>query len=217
MYQQVKLTYGYGDLEPVLDEATVETHYTKHHATYTANLNALAEEAGMANLEITELLKNLCMVQDAKLQTGLRNNGGGFYNHNLYFAELSPNGKRQPEGELAEKIAENFGSFDAFKEKISALAVGQFGSGWAWLSVTPDGNLVLSNSANQDNPISQRTGNIPIFTIDVWEHAYYLKYRNLRADYVKRFFDIVDWNVVEENYQRALKKLDVSGGNTERC
>ena len=113
-----------------------------------------------------------------------------------------------PEGLLAEKIKEEFGSFETFKEKITGLALGQFGSGWAWLSVKPDGGLVLSNTPNQDNPISLGTGNTPIFTIDVWEHAYYLKYRNLRPDYVKAFFDIVDWKAVEENYKNALSAND---------
>lgn len=204
MFKQYELTYGYGDLEPIIDALTVETHYGKHHATYTANLNSLAEKAGVADMEITELLANLDKIEDATLRTGIRNNGGGFYNHNLYFEELSPNGKKAPEGVLADKINQAFGSFDEFKEKISALAIAQFGSGWAWLSVTPEGDVIISNSANQDNPISLGTGNVPIFTIDVWEHAYYLGYKNLRADYVKKFFDIVDWSVVEKRYFEAF-------------
>lgn len=205
MFKQYELPYGYEALEPVIDALTVETHHDKHHATYTANLNTLAEKAGVADMEISELLAKLNQIEDVTLRTGIRNNGGGFYNHNLYFEEIGPNGKKVPEGELAEKINATFGSFDEFKEKISALAIAQFGSGWAWLSVTPDGELEISNSANQDNPISLGTGNTPIFTIDVWEHAYYLNYKNLRADYVKKFFDIVDWNVVEQKYSAAVK------------
>lgn len=205
MYQQYELPYGYAALQACIDAKTVEVHHDKHHATYTANLNALAQKAGVEDQEITELLANLDQIRDATLRNGIRNNGGGFYNHNLYFQEIGPNTKKAPEGELAEKIDATFGSFEEFKEKISALAVGQFGSGWAWLSVTPEGTLALSNSANQDNPISLGTGNRPIFTIDVWEHAYYLKYMNLRAAYVKDFFEIVNWDIVEENYKKAME------------
>lgn len=206
MFQQYELPYRYNALEPVIDELTVEIHHDKHHATYTANLNALAQKAGVADMEITHLLANLDMIQDEELRLGIHNNGGGFYNHNLYFSTIGPNGGGSPKGELAEKIIETFGNFEAFKEQMSALAISQFGSGWAWLSVTPQGQLVLSKTLNQDNPISLGTGNIPIFTIDVWEHAYYLKYKNLRAEYVKKFFDIVNWDAVEENYRNAIQQ-----------
>ena len=154
MFTQFEITYCYNDLEPVIDSLTVETHYGKHHATYTSNLNALAEKAGVADREITDLLANLEDIAEPALRIGIRNNGGGFYNHNLYFEQLTPNGSKVPTGELADKIDETFGSFESFKEKISALAIGQFGSGWAWLSVTPTGELEISNSLNQDNPIS---------------------------------------------------------------
>lgn len=206
MFTQYQLPYSYDALEPVIDALTVETHHGKHHATYTANLNALAEKAGVQDKEITSLLANLDQIKDDTLRTGIRNNGGGYYNHNLYFQIMGPNGGGEPTGILKEKIDEAFGSFDGFVEKISALAIGQFGSGWAWMSVTPSGDLVLSNSLNQDNPISLGTGNMPIFALDVWEHAYYLKYKNLRATYVKEFFNVVDWNVVSELYQKAVKK-----------
>ena len=204
MFTQYQLPYASDALEPTIDTLTVETHHGKHHATYTATLNTLAEQAGVADMEIADLLANLDKIEDPALRTAIRNNGGGFYNHNLYFSTISPNGGGQPEGILADKINEAFGSFDVFQEKITALALGQFGSGWAWLSVTPAGDLVLSNSPNQDNPISLGTGNTPIFTIDVWEHAYYLKYKNLRPAYVKAFFDVVDWKAVEENYKAAI-------------
>lgn len=204
MFQQYELPYSYDALEPWMDALTVETHHGKHHATYTANLNSFAEKAGVQDMEITKLLGSLDKIEDPILRTGLLNNGGGFYNHNLFFSVLSPDGIRTPEGVLAEKMDQAFGGFDSFKEKISALAAGQFGSGWAWLSVTPDGELVLSTSANQENPISQGTGNTPIFTIDVWEHAYYLKYRNLRPAYIKELFELVDWKAVGENYLRAV-------------
>lgn len=205
MFKQCELPYGESELDSVIDTLTIQTHYGKHHSTYTANLNAFAEKAGVSDMEITELLSGLDKIEDESLRTAIRNNGGGFYNHNLYFSQLGAGCKTEPTGELAKKINETYGSFDSFKEKISALAVGQFGSGWAWLSVTPDGELVLSSSANQDNPISLGTGNTPIFTIDVWEHAYYLKYKNLRADYVKKLFEIVNWDKVEENYLNAVK------------
>ena len=197
MFKQYELPYGHGDLEPVIDTLTVETHHDKHHATYTANLNALAEKAGVADMEISELLKGLEQITDVALRTGIRNNGGGFYNHNLYFEEIAPNGKKVPEGKLMDEINETFGSFDEFKEKISALAVAQFGSGWAWLSVDSDKKLVLSNTPNQDNPLSLGTGT-PIFTIDIWEHAYYLDYRNRRADYVDNFWLAVNWKVISK-------------------
>ena len=154
MFEQYKLPYESNALEPVIDALTVETHHGKHHATYTATLNTLAEKAGVTDKDIADLLANLDDIADETLRTGIRNNGGGFYNHNLYFSTLSPNGGGEPRGELKAKIDETFGSFDAFKEQISALALGQFGSGWAWLSTDKEGNLYLSKSANQDNPIS---------------------------------------------------------------
>lgn len=205
MFEQYQLPYATNALEPTIDTLTVETHHGKHHAAYTASLNTLAEKAGVAEKDIVELLANLDEIEDETLRTGIRNQGGGFYNHNLYFSTLSPNGGGVPKGRLGEKISETFGSFDAFKEQIIALAIGQFGSGWAWLSADKEGNLYLSKSANQDNPISLKTGHTPIFTIDVWEHAYYLKYKNLRAKYVEDLFQIVDWDAVEKNYQKSME------------
>ena len=202
MFKQYELPFASNALEPTIDALTVETHHGKHHAAYTKAFNELAEKAGMADMPVDELLANLDKAPE-ELRTGLRNQGGGYYNHNLYFSTLSPNGGGVPTGELAKKIDETFGSFDSFKEQISKLALGQFGSGWAWLSVARDGSLVLSSSANQDNPISLGTGNKPIFTIDVWEHAYYLKYKNLRASYVSELFNIVDWTAVEKLYLAA--------------
>ena len=203
MYQQIKLPYSTDALEPFIDKETVETHHGKHHATYTKNFNDLAEKAGMTNLSAEELLASLDKVTDETLKKGLKNQGGGYYNHNLYFEEITPGGSTIPSGELAHAIEETFGSFDAMKEQLTALALGQFGSGWAWLSVTPDGELVASNSGNQDNPISLGTGNIPILALDVWEHAYYLKYKNVRPDYIKAFFEVLDWGKVEELYEAA--------------
>lgn len=203
MFTQYQLPYANNALEPVIDELTVATHHGKHHAAYTAGLNAAAEKAGVADMPIEELLASLDKIEDEALRKAIKNQGGGYYNHNLYFSTIGPEGSRVPVGKLAAKIDETFGSFDAFKEKIAALATGQFGSGWAWLSTNASGELFISNSPNQDNPISEGTGNIPILAIDVWEHAYYLKYKNLRADYVKVLFDIINWDAVEANYERV--------------
>ena len=204
MFEQYKLPFAYDAMEPHIDTLTMETHHGKHHAAYTATFNKLAEQAGVQDKDIVEVLANLDQIEDATLRTGLRNQGGGYYNHNLYFSTISPNGGGEPQGALAEKIAETFGSFADLKEKLIALAIGQFGSGWAWLSADKDGGLHVSQSLNQDNPISQGTGNMPIMCIDVWEHAYYLKYRNLRADHVRDLFDIIDWRAVEENYAKVI-------------
>lgn len=204
MFEQYKLPFAYDAMEPHIDTLTMETHHGKHHAAYTATFNKLAEQAGVQDKDIVEVLANLDQIEDVTLRTGLRNQGGGYYNHNLYFSTISPNGGGEPQGALAEKIAEIFGGFAELKEKLIALAIGQFGSGWAWLSADKDGGLHVSQSLNQDNPISQGTGNMPIMCIDVWEHAYYLKYRNLRADHVRDLFDIIDWRAVEANYEKAI-------------
>ena len=205
MFQQYALPFDTGALEPVIDKLTVETHHGKHHATYTATLNTAAQKAGVEDMDIEELLGSLDKIEDEALRKMIRNNGGGFYNHNLYFSTLGPADQTDdaPSGILQDKIAECFGDFETFKEKMSALALGQFGSGWAFLSANKAGDLFLSASPNQDNPISEGTGNIPIFTIDVWEHAYYLKYKNLRAKYVEEIWKLVDWKAVEKNYKRV--------------
>ena len=206
MFEQYQLPFASNALEPHFDALTMETHHGKHHATYTKTFNELAQKAGVADMEVTQLLSSLDKISDPALRTGLRNNGGGFFNHNLYFSVMSPNGGGAAKGELAQKIDASFGSFDAFKEKISNLAVTQFGSGWAWLSVAKDGSLVLSQSANQDNPYSLGAGTTPIFCIDVWEHAYYLKFKNLRAAYVKEFFEVVSWDKVNDLYLAAVAR-----------
>lgn len=203
MFQQYQLPYAADALEPVIDALTVETHHGRHHAAYTKNLNDAAEKAGVADMEIESLLAALDKIEDPGLRKAIRNNGGGFYNHNLYFSTLSPAPKKAPEGALLAKIDETFGGLDALKAKLSELAAGQFGSGWAWLSANKSGELLASASPNQDNPISEGTGYVPLLAIDVWEHAYYLKYRNLRPDYIKALFDILDWGAVEANYKRV--------------
>ena len=201
MFEQIKLTYGFEALEPHIDTETMKFHYGKHHAVYTANLNKLAEQSGKTYESIEDILSEVAEVKDIDLRTGLRNNAGGYYNHNLYFKEITPGGSPIPKGLLATKINETFGSFELMREKLTTLALGQFGSGWAWLSKTADGNLYASKTDNQDNPISLHTGHTPIMCIDVWEHAYYLKYKNLRADYVKALWNVINWDVVGELYE----------------
>ncbi len=200
MFEQIELTYGFDALEPYIDKETMTTHYGKHHATYTANLNKLVEQAGKTNESIESILSGVAEIEDSDLRTGLRNNAGGYYNHNLYFKQITPGGSNKPDGNLAEKINDTFGSFDLMKDKLSSLALSQFGSGWAWLSKTPDGSLYTSKTDNQDNPISLSTGHIPIMCIDVWEHAYYLKYKNLRADYIESLWNVINWDIIGNLY-----------------
>ncbi len=200
MFKQITLPYAYDALEPVIDALTVETHYAKHHAAYTKNFNDFAQKAGVADKTVEEVLTSLDSFEDPALRNALRNNGGGFYNHNLYFSTLSPNAAHAPEGALLDKINETFGSLDSVIKNISAAAAGQFGSGWSWLSANESGELMVSASPNQDNPLIEGTGFVPILAVDVWEHAYYLKYRNLRPDYIKALFEIIDWKKVEELY-----------------
>lgn len=208
MFEQAKLTYAFNALEPHIDTLTMETHYGKHHLAYTNNLNmALEKLPNLADQSIEEILTNLGSISDTGLQTTVRNNGGGFYNHNLYFGILSPNGGGEPTGALAKQISKDFGSFEELKNKLTTAALGVFGSGWSWLSTDKDGKLVVTATPNQDNPLMTHSGKLtPLVGIDVWEHAYYLKYKNVRPDYVKAFFNVLDWNKVEEHYQTSLKK-----------
>lgn len=204
MYEQIKLPYATDALEPYIDQLTVETHHGKHHATYTKTFNELAEKAGMAELPVEELLASLYKVSDAALRQGLKNQGGGYYNHNLYFEMFSPSPAKAPSGKLAKAIDETFGGLDALKEQLTTAATTQFGSGWAWLSTDKAGKLAVSKTANQDNPISEGTGMIPLVALDVWEHAYYLKYKNLRPDYIKAFFEVLDWGKVSARYDEIV-------------
>ncbi len=204
MFEQIKLPYATNALEPYIDQLTVETHYGKHHVAYTKMFNELAEKAGVAGKTAEEILASLDEVADETLRKGLRNHGGGYYNHNLYFESFSPTPEKEPSGKLAEAIDLAFGSLDELKAQLSAAAAGQFGSGWAWLASDMDGNLSISASANQDNPISDGSGRIPLIALDVWEHAYYLKYKNLRADYIKAFFEVLDWKVISDKYDKIV-------------
>jgi superoxide dismutase, Fe-Mn family len=206
MFKQVELKYDFNALEPHIDELTMLTHYSKHHATYTNNLNGAVEKAqGLVDKTIEEIFIGLSDIEDASLRSALQNNGGGYYNHNLYFSILSANGGGKPSGDLLNKIDKEFGSFESLKDQLTAASISRFGSGWAWLSANKNGDLKVSSSPNQDNPIMESKGEwTPILGIDVWEHAYYLKYKNLRADYIKSFFEVVDWKAVEENYSLIL-------------
>ncbi|SFC73871.1 superoxide dismutase [Butyrivibrio sp. YAB3001] len=204
MFEQVKLGYDVNGLEPHIDQLTIETHYGKHHAAYTKMFNELAEKAGVADKTPEEILAGLDSITDEALKKGLRNQGGGYYNHNLYFESFSPNPAKAPTGKLAEAVEKTFGSVDALIEQLSKAAIGQFGSGWSFLSVDKEGNLFVTASPNQDNPISEGTGRTPILALDVWEHAYYLKYKNLRADYVKAFWEVLDWKIVSEKYDKIV-------------
>ncbi|MGB4407070.1 MAG: superoxide dismutase [Sphaerochaeta sp.] len=197
MFLQYSLPYDFGALEPHIDKLTMETHYTKHHAGYTNNLNAaIAKDPSLSDLSIEHILGNLDSVSDANLRTAIRNNGGGFYNHNLYFSTISPEGAKSPTGKLEDQIKKDFGSLDSLKEAMGKEALSRFGSGWAFLSVDTGGKLIASSYPNQDNPLMDNKGVTPILGIDVWEHAYYLKYKNLRGDYVKAFWNVVDWDAV---------------------
>ena len=175
------LPYDYDALEPHIDEQTMRIHHTKHHQGYTNKLNAALEGTRWADEPIEETLANLDALPEDK-QTAVRNNGGGFLNHGIFWTIMSPNGGGEPTGDLADAIDREFGSFDAFKEKFESAATGQFGSGWAWLAVTPEGKLHIHGLPNQDSPVMH--GDHPILGIDVWEHAYYLHYQNKRGDYV---------------------------------
>lgn len=205
MFEQVKLGYDFAALEPHIDQLTMETHYGKHHAGYTNNVNkALEQLPQLQGKTIEEILKNLEAIEDAALRTAVRNNGGGYYNHNLYFQILSPQGGQPPQGKLAEQIDSDFGSFENLVQKLTATAASVFGSGWAWLSKDPSGKLVITSTPNQDNPLMTHGGQLtPILGIDVWEHAYYLKYRNMRADYLQAIFKVIDWSKVAEMYLEA--------------
>jgi Fe-Mn family superoxide dismutase len=204
MFKQIELNYDFNALEPYIDELTMRIHYTKHHAAYTSNLNSAMEKLPeLKKLSIEDILSSLSNIPNEALRTTVRNNGGGFYNHNLYFAILKPGGSKKPVGELADKINKVFGSFDSLKEKLTAAANGRFGSGWAWLSANKNGDLMVSSSPNQDNPLMDNSGWVPILGIDVWEHAYYLKYKNLRADYVNAFFEVVNWDEIAAGYNKV--------------
>lgn len=198
-FEQPKLNYNFNALEPHIDEETMKIHYGKHHAGYTSKLNAAVEGTDLADKSIEEILTNLDMDNAA-----VRNNGGGYYNHNLFFEVMSPNGGGEPSGDLSKAIDDAFGSFEKFKDEFSNAAKTRFGSGWAWLAVEKGGKVNICSTPNQDNPLMPNAScGTPILGIDVWEHAYYLKYQNRRPDYVEAFFSVIDWDVVGKKYEEA--------------
>ena len=200
-FQLPDLPYAHNALEPHIDTRTMEIHHGKHHAGYTKKLNAALEgHADWAAKSIEDILRNLETVPKA-IRGGVRNNGGGFANHCLFWEVMSPNGGGAPSGELGDAITSTFGSFDDFKAKFKTAAATQFGSGWGWLCVDANGGLVVTSTANQDSPYT--SGLTPILGVDVWEHAYYLNYQNRRPDYLTAFFNVVNWEAVAANYAAA--------------
>lgn len=194
-YQIPTLPYAYDALEPYIDAKTMEIHHTKHHAAYANNLNAALEKhPEIADKPLEWLLANLESVPE-DIRTAVRNNGGGVYNHNLFWVVMGPNSPKKPLPQLAKAIDENFGSFEKFQELFSNAAKTRFGSGWAWLVVTKDGKLKVTSTPNQDMPFEEGR---PILALDVWEHAYYLHYQNRRPDYVGAFWNVINWEYVEK-------------------
>lgn len=201
-FQLITLPYAYNALEPHIDAQTMEIHHSRHHAAYVNNLNAAIKGTEGEKMSLTEILANT-----KKFDMKVRNNAGGVYNHDLFFTTLSPNGGGQPTGDLAKAIDEAFGSFENMKSQLNTAGANRFGSGWAWLYVTPEGKLAIGSTPNQDNPlmdIAEFKGT-PIFGIDVWEHAYYLKYQNKRADYMNAIWNVADWNAVAKRYAEAKR------------
>jgi len=199
-YKLPDLPYAHDALEPHIDKKTMEIHHGKHHQGYTNKLNAALEGHKFAELPVEEVLKRINEVPE-NIRQAVINSGGGYANHNLFWKILSPNGGGKPSGDLANDIKDTFGSFDEFKDEFSSAAAGQFGSGWGWLCVDGDNNLKVISTPNQDSPYMN--GLTPILGVDVWEHAYYLNYQNRRPDYLSAFWNIVNWDQVEKNYENA--------------
>ncbi|MFG0584300.1 Superoxide dismutase [Mn/Fe] [Pseudomonas sp. THAF187a] len=199
-YQLPPLAYAYDALEPHIDAQTMEIHHTKHHQTYINNLNAALQGTAYAEQDVEQLLRQVSELPQ-NLQGAVINQGGGHANHSLFWQVMSPSGGGVPEGELALAIDTELGGFAAFKEAFTQAALSRFGSGWAWLSVTPQRRLLVESSANQDSPLMH--GNTPILGLDVWEHAYYLRYQNRRPEYIGAFYNVIDWAEVASRFRRA--------------
>lgn len=204
-FKQAPLPYATNALQPAIDQQTMELHYGKHHKAYVDNLNAqIKTYPELDKMDPVQLQKQI-----SKYNTAVRNNGGGHFNHTFFWESLAlANKAGQPSAALTKQITQDFGSMDAFKQKFNEAATGRFGSGWAWLIVTPEGKLAITSTPNQDNPLMDlaETKGQPLLGLDVWEHAYYLKYQNRRADYIKAFWSVVNWNKVNERYMQAMKK-----------
>jgi Fe-Mn family superoxide dismutase len=197
-YELPALPYAYNALEPVIDALTVEIHYSKHHATYGKNLNAALDKLPQfQSYSIEKLLGNLALVPEDS-RNAVKNNGGGYYNHILYWESFSPSPVKEPKGKFAEAITKYFGGLPSLKEQLEKAGLTRFGSGWVWLSKKSNGELIVHSTSNQDSPVSE--GLIPLVALDVWEHAYYLKYQNRRADYLASLWQIVDWEKAEKRY-----------------
>ena len=205
MYTLPELPYAFSALEPYIDEATMRIHHDKHHAAYVKNVNdTIANDKQSDKLTIEQLLGDLSNIPE-EIRTKVRNNGGGHYNHSLFWTVMSPNSEgalRQAQGESATAIKATFGSFEKFQELFSNAALSRFGSGWVWLSLD-GGTLKIEDSANQNNPLME--GRVPILGLDVWEHAYYLKYQNMRVDYIKAWWNVVNWEEVQRRYKEAVQ------------
>jgi Fe-Mn family superoxide dismutase len=203
-YALPKLPYAYDALEPHIDAQTMEIHYTKHHQTYVNNLNAALDGTEHADVPVEHLIAGVEQLPE-KLRAPVRNNGGGHANHSLFWTVMSPQGGGAPTGELAQAIDADLGGLDAFKEAFTKAALTRFGSGWAWLTVSKDGKLAVESSGNQDSPLMTGigSGNTPILGLDVWEHAYYLKYQNRRPEYIAAFYNVIDWNEVARRFAAA--------------
>ena len=198
-FQLPDLPYNFDALEPHIDSKTMQIHHGKHHAGYTTKLNAAIAGTDLEGKSIVDILKNLDMSN-----TAVRNNGGGYFNHCLFWEIMGPNGSGAPSGALANAMDKSFGSFDEFKSKFSTAAGTRFGSGWAWLCVDSEGGLEVCSTANQDNPLMPgECRKTPILGLDVWEHAYYLNYQNRRPDYIEAFFSVVNWNAVSAKYNKV--------------
>ncbi|MGY2339496.1 superoxide dismutase [Pseudomonas sp. SDO5532_S415] len=198
------LPYAYDALEPHIDAQTMEIHYTKHHQTYINNLNAAVEGTEFAEWPVEKLVAAVQQLPE-KLRAAVINQGGGHANHSLFWEVMAPHGGGKPEGALAEAIDEQLGGLDSFKDAFTKAALTRFGSGWAWLSVTPQKTLVVESSGNQDSPLMG--GNTPILGLDVWEHAYYLQYQNRRPEYISAFYNVINWPEVAARYQAALVQV----------
>ncbi len=201
-YSLPTLPYAYDALEPNIDAKTMEIHHSKHHQTYINNINAAIEGTEWETLPVEELVAKINEVpQD--LKNMVMNNAGGHANHSLFWTVMHPQGGGDPTGAIAEAILQDIGGFDAFKDAFTKAAISRFGSGWAWLSVTPEHKLIVESSSNQDSPLMH--GNIPVLGLDVWEHAYYLKYQNRRPEYIAAFYNVVNWDEVNRRYHAALQ------------
>jgi len=198
------LPYAYNALEPYIDEPTMKLHHDAHHKTYVDNLNAALEKnKELQSKDLDWLLRNLDTIEDIETQTAVKNNGGGHWNHSFFWEIMSPKSEKLPKKHLLKVIKKEFGSFEKFKDQFNAAAKKVFGSGWAWLCVNKDHKLVIITTPNQESPISQ--GLEPILGLDVWEHAYYLKYHNKRVDYISSFWNVINWRQVEKNYNKAIQ------------